>query len=268
MDEAPTHLEPGDGRRIAYRATAGAAPTVVFLCGFRSDMEGAKALFLDQHCRAQGRAFLRFDYTGHGRSSGRFEAGSIGQWLDDTLLILDRLVDGRFVLVGSSMGGWLMLLVGLARPERLAGLVGIAAAPDFTTRLIEPALTPVQRAALERDGVILAPSEHGEPLPITSRLIEEGRRHLLLAAPIPLHCPVHLLHGQEDADVPWQTALELAARLESAAVTVELVKDGDHRLSREADLQRLAAAVERISGPTSANAASADAGGRGAPASR
>ncbi|MDF1587512.1 alpha/beta hydrolase [Marinimicrococcus flavescens] len=234
------------GGAIAWRRLEGQGPEIVFLCGLRSDMEGSKALFLEDWCRREGRAFTRFDYRGHGSSTGRFEEGCIGDWLADTLAVLDRVVQGRFVLVGSSMGGWLAVLAGLARNERLAGMVGIAAAPDFTADLMEARLSPAQRAQLAEHGFLKEPSPYGEPLRITRRLLEDGRRHRVLQGPIPLRCPVHLLQGQEDPDVPWETALRLAARLESEAVTVELVKDGDHRLSRDADLRRLAAAVERV----------------------
>jgi pimeloyl-ACP methyl ester carboxylesterase len=255
MTDGVRYLEPGDGRRIAHVRLPGDQPEIVFLGGFRSDMTGTKAAFLEAHCRARGHAFTRFDYTGHGASSGRFEDGSIGDWLEDTLAVLDHVVQEHFLLVGSSMGGWLALLAGLSRPERLVGIVGIAAAPDFTARLTEPTLTAGQKLALERDGIAYQPSAYGDPLPITRRLLEDGRRHLLLEAPIPLACPVHLLQGQEDAEVPWRTALDLAARLESAAVTVELVKDGDHRLSRESDLRRLASAVDRVLGSAAGQAA-------------
>ncbi|MFO1047805.1 MAG: alpha/beta fold hydrolase [Geminicoccaceae bacterium] len=239
-------LNRDDGPPLAFAHTSGRPPTVVFLTGFRSDMSGAKALHLERHCVKAGRAFLRFDYRGHGRSGGRFEEACIGDWCRDVLAMLDRVVAGRVVLVGSSMGGWLMLLAALARPERIAGLVGIAAAPDFTLDLIEKRLTPADRAALERDGVLLPPSAYGEPIPITRRLLEEGRAHLLLDRPIALACPIHLLHGQLDPDVPWQTALRLAAAIEGGGVTVELVKDGDHRLSRDEDLRRIAAAMDRV----------------------
>lgn len=239
-------LELGHDERLAYAHHDGALPEVVFLPGFRSDMTGTKAVFLETQCRAKARAYTRFDYRGHGASSGRFEEGTISAWLDDTLAILDRVVGPRFVLVGSSMGGWLALLAGLCRAERTAGLVLVAPAPDFTSRLLEPAFTAEQRTALERDGGFPAPSIYGEPIPITRRLIEDGRRHRLLGADIPITCPVHILHGQRDPDVPWRLSLELAARLRSDAVTVELIEDGDHRLSREDDLKRLAAAVDRV----------------------
>jgi pimeloyl-ACP methyl ester carboxylesterase len=231
---------------LAYCHTPGAQPTVVFLTGFRSDMTGAKALHLEAHCARAGRAFLRFDYRGHGASGGRFEDGCIGDWRDDALTMLDEVVPEPVLLVGSSMGSWMMLLAALSRPEMVRGLVGLAPAPDFTRDLMAAKLTPEQAAALARDGVLLAPSAYGEPTPITARLLAEGERHLLLDQPIPFRGPVHLLHGQMDPDVPWQTSLRLAACLESAAVTVELVKDGGHRLSREEDLRRIAAALDRV----------------------
>jgi pimeloyl-ACP methyl ester carboxylesterase len=246
MQTAAGHLNLAGRPPLAFARTPGRAPAVVFLTWFRSDMAGGKALHLERHCARAGRAHLRFDYRGHGASGGRFEDGCIGDWCEDALAVLDQVVEGSAVLVGSSMGGWIMLLAALRRPERVRGLVGIAAAPDFTQDLILPGLTPEQRLLLDRDGVFLAPSAYGEPTPITRRLFEDGERHLLLRAPIPIRCPVHLLHGQQDLDVPWRTSLRLAACLESPAVTVELVKDGDHRLSREEDLRRIAAAVDRV----------------------
>jgi pimeloyl-ACP methyl ester carboxylesterase len=246
MQPAVETLDLAAGRRLAFARTPGAPPTVVFLAGFRSDMAGGKATYLEAHCRRLGRAYLRFDYRGHGASSGRFADGTIGGWHDDALAVIDHATEGDLVLVGSSMGGWIMLLAALARSARVKGLVGIAAAPDFTERLIRPALGEGERAALGRDGVVLVPSAYGEPTPITRRLLDEARRHLLLGGPIPIRCPVHLLHGQQDPDVPWRIALELAARIEGGGVTVELVKDGDHRLSREEDLRRIAATVERV----------------------
>lgn len=235
-----------DQQRLAFRHRRGTGPAVMFLPGLRSDMDGAKAAALLAHCATTGRAFLALDYRGHGRSSGRFEDGCIGDWLDDALAVLDRSREKAVILVGSSMGGWLMLLMALARPEVVKGLVGIAAAPDFTEDLIAARATAEQLAALARDGIYRVASAYGEPLPLSRRLIEDGRRHLVLRGPIVLGCPVHLLHGQQDVDVPWQTALRLAARLDSGAVTVELVKDGDHRLSRDVDLRRLTAAVDRV----------------------
>ena len=232
----PSTLARPDGVPLAYALTGGRAPTTVFLPGFRSDMEGGKALAVEAWCRARGAGCLRLDYAGHGGSGGRFEDGSIGEWLNDALLLIDRLTEGPLILVGSSMGGWIALLAALARPGRVAGLIGIAAAPDFTETLMWDAMMPPERAALQRDGVILVPSQYGDPTPVTLKLIEEGRRHLLLDRPIPLGCPVRLLHGQRDPDVPWETALRLAERLESADVEVTLVKDGDHRLSRPEDL--------------------------------
>lgn len=231
---------------LAYAYTPGASPGVLFLPGFRSDMTGGKARYLEAHCVAQGLAYCRFDYAGHGASEGRFEDGSIGAWSRDALDVVDHLLTGPLVLVGSSMGGWIMLLVARARPERIAGLVGIAAAPDFTADLIEPGLSAAERSELERAGVVWLPSAYGSPTPITRHLLAESARHLVLRRPLPIRCPVHLLHGQEDPDVPWSTSLRLAARLESPAVTVELIKDGDHRLSREEDLRRIASALDRI----------------------
>lgn len=246
MQTATGHLNRAGCDPLAFVAHPGQSPTVLFLTGFRSDMTGAKALHLERHCTAAGRAFVRFDYRGHGASGGRFEDGCIGNWRDDALAVLDEIAQGPVVLVGSSMGGWIMLLAALARPERVQGLVGIAAAPDFTHDLIRPRLTAEQIQELERKGVLLAPSTYGEPTPITSRLLDDGDRHLVLQAPLPIRCSVHLLHGQLDPDVPWSTSLRLAAGLESSAVTVELIKDGDHRLSREEDLRRIAAALDRV----------------------
>jgi pimeloyl-ACP methyl ester carboxylesterase len=237
----------GDGATIAYHATPGAGPGVVFLTGFRSDMTGGKAVALEAACRARGRAFLRFDYTGHGQSSGAFAQGTIGQWTDDAVFAIERLTEGPQVLVGSSMGGWIMLLAAKRLGARVAGLVGIAAAADFTEELIWQAADDATRATLVRDGVVQQPSDYGdEPTPITRALVEEGRRHLLLQAPIALACPVRLIHGMRDPDVPWQTSLRLAERLASRDVEIVLVKDGDHRLSTDDDLARLATIVDEV----------------------
>jgi pimeloyl-ACP methyl ester carboxylesterase len=241
-------LARGDGATIAYRRTRAirrdGRPGVVFLGGFGSDMTGSKASALETHCRARDLDFLRFDYTGHGRSSGHFEDGSIGAWSEDALFAIDRLTEGPQILIGSSMGGWIMLNVALARPARIAGLLGIAAAPDFTEELVWQRLSTGDRAALLRDGIWHPPAE-GE-LPITRRLIEDGRRHLRMLAPIAIDCPVRLLHGMKDAAVPWQTAPRLAERLTARDVAVTLVKDGDHRLSEPANLALLAATLDAL----------------------
>ena len=221
---------------LAYEHTPGAAPTTVFLPGFRSDMAGGKALAVESWCRARGAACLRLDYSGHGASGGVFTDGTIGQWTADALRVIDVVTQGPLLLVGSSMGGWIALLVALARPERVAAVLGIAAAPDFTEALMWDAMMPAERATLERDGVLMTPSAYGEPTPVTLKLIEEGRRHLLLHGPVPIRCPVRLLQGQRDPDVPWETALQIAERVEAADVQVTLIKDGDHRLSRGEDL--------------------------------
>ncbi len=232
-------LDRGDGVELAWRRQEGTRPAVVFLPGFRSNMTGDKATALARFCSERGQAMLRFDYSGHGASGGRFEDGTIGRWTDDALAAIDRLTDGQLVLVGSSMGGWIALLTALARPHRIAALIGIAAAPDFTEALMWQAMTFNERATILRDGVLYAPNQYGEPYPITRALIEDGRNHLLLEKPIALNCPVRLLHGQDDPDVPWETSLRIAERLTSLDVQVILVKDGDHRLSRPRDLALL-----------------------------
>lgn len=257
--DPPQSLTREDGTVLAYYRTAGgkarngapaAQPGLIFLGGFMSDMSGTKALALEAYARRRGRNFLRFDYRGHGQSSGRFEEATIGDWLGDALAVLDQASEGPQILIGSSMGGWIALLAARARPERVAGLVGIAPAPDFTEDLIWGRATPEQRAALESVGYVDSPSEYREaPYRITQRLIEEGRNHLLLNAPIPITCPVRLIHGMADADVPWQTSLRLAEALESADVEVTLVKSAAHRLSEPEDLARLEHAIEELSVP-------------------
>lgn len=225
---------------------SGATPGVVFLPGFRSDMQGSKAIALREHCAATGRALLRFDYGGHGESAGRFEDGTIGQWAADAIAVLDALTDGPQVLVGSSMGGWIALLVARARPDRVAGLVGIAPAPDFTEQLMWPAFTEAQRAEIMQRGVLHLPSEYGEPTPITRALIEDGKRQNVLDAPIPLTCPVRILQGMRDPDVPWRHALRLVDAIAGNDVRLHLVKDGDHRLSRPEDLLLLTQTLDQL----------------------
>jgi pimeloyl-ACP methyl ester carboxylesterase len=244
---APETLMRPDGSAIAYHKTPGSAPGIVFLGGFMSDMTGSKALFLENFARRRGHAFLRFDYQGHGASSGRFEEGTIGRWSADAVAALDELAEGPQVLVGSSMGGWIMLLAALARPQRVAGLLGIAAAPDFTEDLMWDAYPQEVRETLQREGVYREPSDYGEePYTITMRLIEEGREHLLLREAIPIACPVRLIHGMADPDVPWELAIRLADRLESDDVEITLVKGGGHRLSEPEDLERLGTTLARL----------------------
>jgi pimeloyl-ACP methyl ester carboxylesterase len=246
--EKSGRLDRGDGTELAWIIQEGKDPAVMFLAGFRSDMTGDKATGLAAFCAEVGHRMLRFDYSGHGASGGDFLNGTIGIWLQDTLTIIDRLTTGRLVLVGSSMGGWIALLAALARPQRVAALVGVAAAPDFTQKLMWEAMAPPERARLMQDGVIHVPSQYGEPMPITRALIEDGNRHLLLDAPIPLHCPVRLLHGQNDPDVPWELSLRIAEGVAAKDVQVTLVKDGDHRLSRTADLDLLCRTIAPLLG--------------------
>lgn len=220
---------------------------MIFIHGFMSDMDGGKALWLEDWCQARGRSFLRFDQTGHGRSSGRFEEGGIAQWAEDVVAILDALTEGPQILVGSSMGGWLMLLATLARPDRVAGLVGISAAPDFTEDLMWDVAPAAWRATLMTDGWVEEPSEYGPaPYVITRTLIEEGRSRLVLRSPLSITCPVRLIQGLQDTAVPWRTALRLQDRLTATDVAVTLVKDGDHRLSRPSDLDRLGRVLDGL----------------------
>lgn len=220
--------------------------------GFSSDMTGTKASALEAFSAGRGQPYVRFDYFGHGRSSGRFEDGSVSRWLDDALAVLDAFTRGPQILVGSSMGGWIMLLAALARPKRVAGLVGIAAAPDFTEELVWNRLGEADRRRLMEEGRLTQASSYDPgTMTLTRHLIEDGRRHLLLGGPIAIRCPIRLLHGMADADVPWRTSLRLAERVLGPDVVLSLVKDGDHRLSRAEDLDRLFAAVDELTGRAS-----------------
>ncbi len=234
-----------DGR-LAWARLRGKGPGVIFLPGYRSDMQGSKAIALRDHCAARGRAFLRFDYSGHGESAGHFEDGTIGQWTADAIAVLDALTEGPQVLVGSSMGGWIALLMARARPDRIAAFIGIAPAPDFTETLMWPAFTEAQRAEITTRGVIHLPSQYGDPTPVTRALIEDGARQSVLKAPLPLPCPVRILQGMRDPDVPWQHALRLVETIQADDVRLHLVKDGDHRLSRPQDLVLLAETLEGL----------------------
>ena len=236
-----------DGRRIAFHRVAGAGPGVVFLGGFRSDMTGTKAAFLDAWARARGQAFLRFDYTGHGASSGDFRAGAIGDWARDAHDAIAALTAGPQVLVGSSMGGWIALLLARAIPGRIAGLVGIAAAPDFTEGGMWSDMDAAARARLAAEGEIVVPSAYGEdPYPITRRLIEDGRANLVLRDPLDLPFPVRLLHGSADADVPLAVALRLLGHATAADMSLTIVKDADHRFSAPGNLELIARTVEEV----------------------
>jgi pimeloyl-ACP methyl ester carboxylesterase len=248
-----------DARRIAYRLRPALEngqerPGFVWLCGFKSDMTSLKASALDDWAAEAGRALLRFDYSGHGASEGTFEEGTIGRWLDETLAVIETLSHGPQILVGSSMGGWLALLTARAlaargESRRLAGLVLIAPAVDFTEVLIWQRLPAEARRKIEVDGAWLRPSAYSpEPYVITRRLIEEGRRHLLLGSTIRAHCPVHILQGMQDEDVPWRHALAITEHMAGDPVTLTLIKDGGHRLSRPADLARLKVAIDQIGG--------------------
>jgi pimeloyl-ACP methyl ester carboxylesterase len=244
----PRFLTTHQGRSIAYDRIEGRGPGVVFLHGLRSDMAGTKALSLADWARRTGRAFLRFDCSGHGRSSGRFEDGAIGDWFEDALAALDRLTEGPQVLVGSSMGGWLALLLARAVPGRIKGLVGIAAAPDFTEDSMWAQATEAEREALLRDGFIRRPSAYGDaPYVVTRRLIGEGRVHLVLREALALPFPVRLLHGTADLDVPPAVALRLLDHATGPDMRLTLVKEADHRFSSPACLALIEAAIGEVS---------------------
>ena len=243
----PNYLDTPQGRRIAYHRTEGAQPGVVFLGGFRSDMTGTKAVHLEDWAKARGRGFLRLDYSGHGVSSGDFLDGCIGDWAEDAIAAIDALTGGPQVIVGSSMGGWIALLVARALPERVAGLVGIAAAPDFTEDGMWPDLSEAQkREVLETGRTALESDYSDEPYIITRRLIEDGRNHLVLRAPLSLPFPVRLLQGSDDADVPPAAALRLFEHAESPDLRLTLVKGADHRFSDETCLALLARTLEDL----------------------
>jgi pimeloyl-ACP methyl ester carboxylesterase len=253
-DCCPKYLDVGTGvgaRSIAARVRAGAAPGLLWLGGFKSDMQGSKAQALDGWAEDQGRAMVRFDYSGHGESGGTFAEGTIGRWLDESLAVFGTLCRGPQVVIGSSMGGWLALLLvrelarrGQPATAAVAGLVLIAPAVDFTEELMWKRFSPEIRREIEETGSWSRPSAYStEPYLITCGLIEEGRHHLLLGGMIETGCPVRILQGVNDPDVPWQHAVELTSRLARDDVVLTLVKDGDHRLSRAEDIERLIAAV-------------------------
>jgi pimeloyl-ACP methyl ester carboxylesterase len=233
---------------LAYVRHPGRAPAVVFLGGFRSDMTGTKAMALDSWARQRGQAFLRFDYFAHGASDGDFADATVGRWREDALAAIGTLpAEAKLVLVGSSMGGWIMLRLANELRARLAGLVGIAIAPDFTQELIWPHLSAAEQQEMRRTGRLLRPSRYSDaPDILTMRLIDEGAEHLVLNKPLAVDCPVHLLHGTADLEVPWQHSQRALQHIETPDGTLTLVKDGDHRLSSETDIARLIATVERL----------------------
>jgi hypothetical protein len=222
---------------------------VVWLGGFASDMAGTKAQALADRAMRTGRGFLRFDYFGHGESSGDFRDGTISRWREDALAVIDGLTEGPLVLVGSSMGGWIACLAAMARPGRIAGMALVAPAPDFTAKLMRPELSDEARRAIEEEGVWIRRSDY-EPngIPVTRTLLEDGDRWSILDGPVAIACPVRILQGGADPDVPWEHALRLARAIEGPDVVFSLIKDGDHRLSRPQDLERLVAAVQELSG--------------------
>lgn len=229
--------------RLAFHLTEGTGPTIVFLPGYASDMAGTKALALEAWAQAQGRAFLRFDYGGCGTSEGAFEEQALVDWRDDALAMIDQVVSGPVVLVGSSMGGWIMLLVALARPDRVVGMVGIAAAPDFT----DWGFSQAEKLYILQHGRLERPNPYGpQPTVYTRRLWQSGEANRLMHGPISVDCPVRLIHGQRDTDVPWAQSVRLAELVRSDDVQVTLVKQGDHRLSREADIALIIRIVEDV----------------------
>src|ERR1700729_1165851 len=253
--EKPVTIEvgqPGAMRRIAIRAREGDLPGLFWLGGFKSDMRGTKALALDAWAAERRRACIRFDYSGHGESGGAFAEGTIGRWLEESVAVFEQFCTGPQVVIGSSMGGWMALLLAREIAKRkairatLAGLVLIAPAPDFTEELMWKGFSPEIRNEIETKGVWLRPSAYGDPYPITRALIEDGRNHLLLGSAIEVGCPVRILQGAQDPDVPWRHAFALADRLPAEDVVLTMIRDGDHRLSRPQDIARIIAAVAEI----------------------
>lgn len=240
------------GRRLAYRYSAPKTGlTFVWLSGFKSDMSGTKVTVLEAWAQEQSHGFLAFDYSGHGLSGGAFEDGTISAWREDALAAIEGLTGGSLVLVGSSMGGWMALLSALALKARIAGMVLIAPAPDFTQKLMWPEFTEAQQAEIIEQGMTLRPSDYGDPYPITKDLIEDGRTWSLLDAPIELEMPIRILQGMQDPDVPWQHAFKLVDALQSEDLVFSLIKDGDHRLSRDEDIARLVATCGELAGRVS-----------------
>ncbi len=243
----PSLLETGHGQKLAYYKSEGGPVTVLFMGGMMSDMQGAKAVFLEGLCREKGWGYIRFDYSGHGRSSGTFKEGTIGSWLRNVLSIIDHLTEGPVVLVGSSLGGWLALLAALARPGRVKGLVCLAPAADFTERLLRPNLGRDLMKEMEKKGEVHIPSEYGDdPYIFTKALFDEGLNHLLLDGPINLEIPVRLLHGMKDTDVPHWISEKIIEQLDSPDARLVLLEDANHRLSSPAELEQIKTLLEDV----------------------
>lgn len=242
----PDYLDTAQGRRIAYHKTKGAGPGVVFLGGFKSDMGGTKAVFLEEWAKAEGRAFLRFDYSGHGESSEDFEDGAIGDWAEDAAEAITKLTEGPQVLVGSSMGGWISLLMTRRIPEKVAGLVTIAAAPDFTEDSMWAGFSDAEKAELEANGKVALPSDYGDPYIITKRLIEEGRNNLVLRDPLPLPFPTRFMQGTADNAVERDVALRLLDHADGADMRLTFVEGADHSFSDPDCLQLIIASIQDV----------------------
>ena len=242
----PDYLETETGRRIAYHLSEGAGPGVVFLGGFKSDMDGTKAVYLEDWAKKQGMAFLRFDYSGHGQSSGAFTGGAIGDWAMDARAAIETLTDGKQIIVGSSMGGWISAILAREIPQKIAGIVGIASAPDFTEDSMWADFDEQQRAELAEKGQVALPSDYGEPYIITRRLIEDGRNQLVLRTPLKMPFPVRLLQGTADADVDQSVALRLLEHAQGDDIQLTLVKGADHRFSTPECLALITASIEDV----------------------
>lgn len=242
----PEFLTTAQGRKIAYHKVEGDGPGVVFLGGFSSDMTGSKATHLEAWAREKGRAFIRFDYSGHGSSSEEFVNGCIGEWADDAYEVISHLTEGPQVLVGSSMGGWISLLMAKRMPARIAGLVGIAAAPDFTEDSMWDWMDEIMRAKLKREGVVYVPNDYGDPYPITNKLIEDGRKQLVLRDPLPLPFPVRLLHGTADEDVKMDVALRLLDHADGDDIRLNFVKGADHSFSDDRCLRLITKTIHSV----------------------
>ena len=242
----PEFLTTSDGQRIAYEKTAGSGPTLIWCGGLKSDMEGSKAVHLHGWAKSDGRGFIRFDYFGHGQSSGDFIEGTMSRWAADIGAVQEQLCSGSVILIGSSMGGWAAILAALDNPEAVAGLILINPAPDFTEKLTVAGWSEAQIKALENDGVVYEPSGYDEPYAYSRALIEDGRAQQILDAPIDLFCPVRILQGHDDSVVPWTHSKQLIDRLASENVTYTLVSGGDHSLSRPSDLKLIEAAIADI----------------------